>query len=286
MESAPLVLFVSNELTLGVVNFIASLEKAKQPFKHLGLNCSWGGWRWRMKVYRDALQEQSPDRWVATSDGDDVLCVRALELKELQHRIEPGTILVSAEGMCGKNCSGMRKYWAHRDTPRKPKTFKYPNAGGIVGRAIDLANVYTWMLDQSGQSDDNLAVGIYCNHFPNKVHLDYEGEILSVVNPYYKKTFHGEGKIVCHRKRRSHPCLVHFPGSARDFILSSLFSGRFGMSKDQLGRDIMPETYIGHEYMVRKIPRIFFLVFWSMFSVILLFMIIILVLCFLIKKKK
>ena len=247
----PVVLFVATRMNIGVQQFMKTMNHARQTYIHIGLGAKWGGWRWRAEQYIKTLCGFKCDTWVATSDADDVICARALSASQLSRRILVGQILASAEIFCGSNCVSVEPYWRANEC-RRPKgsIFTHPNAGGLAGRAQDLIDFYTWFLD-SKLTDDQIALGKYCNQFPNRVVVDVEGNDMCVVGPLYSKSFRKvDGKIIIdHNKRVSEPAIVHFSGEAADVLKLTYTSGngKDGIPKEALAKLILADDFVAQD---------------------------------------
>ncbi len=265
-QTRPIVLFVATKENVGVQQFRKSLDRAGQEYRHLGKDAKWGGWVWRANVYLKELCLMDGDRWVCTSDADDVICTRALSAHNLQQRLEPGQILASAEIFCSTNCEPVNEYWKHNmHLLPKNSPFTHPNAGGLAGRAQDLRNFYSWYL-QTGLADDQIALGRYCNSFPHKVVIDAQGDELCVVSPWHKKSFE---KInteyqITHHNRSSKPAIVHFSGEALDVLKMTWKNGQAndGIPKEVLAKLVLQDDFVAQDPTFKRVVYWNHKVFW------------------------
>jgi hypothetical protein len=202
-----------------------------------------------MKMYIAALIELEPNRWVATSDADDVLCVRSLTSASLESLTEskPGSrIVASAETVCHLNCVPLKRYWRANKDNEPRNGYTKVNAGGLIGRAKDLLTTYTWMM-ASGELDDQRALGKYMNLFPERVLLDSYATELAVVDPSsgHKTSFISESYAIQRPCGVTKPALLHFPGKLGfGKLLCLAFGKTFTSEKDEFGRILLQEHYI------------------------------------------
>lgn len=273
-ESNPIVLFVATEKTTGVCNFIYSLEHFKQEYTHLCLGKRWQGWQWRMQMYIAALKELEPNRWVATSDADDVLCARRLTCAGLESLTDgkPDVIIASAETFCGGNCVPLDKYWKARNNQVPRNAYTHANGGGIVGRAKDMLTMYTWML-ASGDLDDQRALGKYANFFPDRVVLDSYAQELAVVmaESGHKTVFLAESQSIQRSCGVTKPALLHFPGKfGYKKLLYLLIGQTFRTSKDEFGKRLLRENYIDADQGFSFSGHVFSTVMFCLLSCVLI----------------
>ncbi len=148
---------------------------------------------------------------------------------------------------------------------------KYVNGGNLAGRAGDLARAYDWMIRESGQNDDQIALGIFANTFPDRIVMDIEHRVfLALAYSNHKKVAYSEdGLTVKYDNTFSSPALVHFMGfqygELRDMALSKLakyLRVRICFSKDILGKNIIGDDYIVQDTLPEKIAFSFQLMFY------------------------
>lgn len=284
------VLYVATKMTSGLSNYEKTLDLFQYSHQKLGHGQTWGGWRFRMKLYMEACAQEPSDAILILTDADDILCVKpetGLQQKFLNF-LKP--IVLSAEINCSSaSCRPLDDYWKVTNGTNK-SSYKYVNCGTMMGRAGHLAIMWKWMLDNNFQ-DDQLALGYYVNQFPEMCHVDETNELFYVMPPPINNAppvieweRDSNGTMVIQSLRETvdqtvcRPYFVHFAGN---FIQPVVFSA-FLLSPSKIMYDKMAKNILNDDAMsiiqTSETGRIIgVIVVWS---VIILLMLVIFVMIF------
>ena len=248
---------VATKYTLGLHNWQESLKTQGYSYRVLGFGDVWGGWRYRMKTYRDALSTWCEDKGeksiVILSDAYDVLFVRKSTdglLKKFKSFQKP--IVASVEKGCGINCGLVTEWW--KKNPEEVKHIigkdKYMCAGLIMGEAKALADALTWALDNN-YKDDQIGLSSYVQVFPDMAWLDYRSTIF--------RTKQDEFTLLTKEREQYGPYALHFPS----LRIAPFFTPSTEASKLFAGpRGIATTDYSGTHYI------------WKYATIVLIFVLI------------
>jgi hypothetical protein len=172
-SSKPLVLSVCTNATEGYMNFVISLERLGYDYRILGMGMTWGGWKWRTKMYLDAL-EGLEERMVLLVDGTDVLFIGSPEILFKRFREHEAPVIIGSE----RNCStgGLRYNLVERAkimnayTEISSSPYRYPNGGCVMGYTTPLKR----LLYQNKDANDDQEGYTYLHlAIPSLFVLDY-----------------------------------------------------------------------------------------------------------------
>lgn len=191
-EMANIVLSVS---TNECKNFEDSLKKFGWNYRILGLGQKWGGWVWRMKMYREALKKLHPDTKVILSDASDVIALKSPPMN-IDDNIN---IMVSGNNNCTLGiCKPITKFIKLRNIVGKKK---FVNAGLIYGKAGKIIDMYSWIIEK-GFTDDQLGICLYFEKNYTDLSLTIDSE-----NRYF---FNNDKNM--YNEIPTSAFFVHFPG--------------------------------------------------------------------------
>jgi hypothetical protein len=148
----------------------------------LGVRGAWQGWRGRMRAYVDAARSvaaaRGGDALVVFVDAYDTLPLRgpgglreafevAAQAGAAVHAPAMPRIVMGAESLCWSNCRPLPStYWADRlrvSCEELPKD-RFVSGGTVMGRASDLAALYSWIL-AAGFEDDQLGLSLWLSTY-------------------------------------------------------------------------------------------------------------------------
>jgi hypothetical protein len=128
-----------------------------------------------------------------------------------------------------------------------------------------LIDFYKWFID-SKLTDDQIALGKYCNTYPSRVVVDVEGSDMCVVGPLYRKSFYKkDGRIqIDHNGRVSEPAIVHFSGEAADVLKLTYThgNGKDGIPKEILAKLILQDEFVAQDPTFARVVYWHNKVFW------------------------
>jgi hypothetical protein len=178
-----------------------TLDDNKWEYIFIGEGTEWKGFKTKIQIYYDYLQFLPDDKVVILSDARDVLCMRSpltfMDCFKTKNINLDNKIIISAEmflighmDWTEEQISKVKqkdphffwqgvpltKYWIYYKTIPLP-TRKYVNSGLIVGKVKMLKQAFKWII-ANNYNDDQLGFSCYTNEFPDRVHLDYNAEIV------------------------------------------------------------------------------------------------------------
>ena len=181
-----------------------------RDFHIVGRGEPWLGFRTKMRLIRDFCADTDPERLVVFVDCFDVIVVdgpRQLEEKVSKLRRKASVILVGQEQRCMYNCHRLQT---------KSKRPRFVNTGFVAGRARDLKNMYDWCLKKMPR-DDQVAIGMYRQTFPEKIVLDHNEDVVSNIyanSIILPKQFKGHKFMT---RQKTSPSVIHMPFQDSDF---------------------------------------------------------------------
>lgn len=185
--TSPLVVSYDNCPNDNTRLFVKTLETNGWNYKLLGMGDVWRGLINKVVGYHDYLKTIDPQTVVILSDARDVFCVRGPKAFLEGWRTFNKDMVVSMELFCdatmdkpdnyvGQQCVSLTKYWAHHNIKQLPSR-KFVNSGLVAGRAGELCKWLQWTLDNK-YLNDQLALGIYMNLFPERIAIDVDAILL------------------------------------------------------------------------------------------------------------
>jgi len=166
--------------------FLKTLETNEWNYKLIGEGEKWEGFTNKIIGYHNYLKTIDPKSVVVLSDARDVFCVRSPKAFLEGWATFQKDMVVSMELFCdskmdvsddyvGRQCVPLVKYWSHYNMIRPSR--KFVNSGLIAGRADELCRWLQWTIDNNYENDQ-FALGIYMNTFPERIAADTEAIVL------------------------------------------------------------------------------------------------------------
>lgn len=232
-----------NKITTMWVNYRKSLEKWGYSYQLLGLGETWVSFMTKIQAYYNYSLRARDQELLCITDCFDVLATgppeelvrKFFRMTEapairlpgrtftLPSRIETGhRVLVSTEKLCmGHNCVELTAWW--KDKLIVPDN-KYLNSGFIMGYASDLRVLLKYLLD-TGHSDDQLALCLYTQQFPERIVLDSQSEVIGTIVLDFKDFECIEGRITNTITSQT-PCFIHVPSVTSDCLIRFEYVGK------------------------------------------------------------
>ena len=118
----------------GLENALGSLRKFGYAFRVLGQGEAWGGWRHRMRAYRDAAASLPPRSLIVCMDAYDAMALRAAADLAAVFRGFGKSLLIGLEQVCGGNGVVLDTWWTgtHGAPWLVSPAVGFANAGGSV----------------------------------------------------------------------------------------------------------------------------------------------------------
>ena len=218
----PLVITYDNNPTENTKTFLKSLEKNKWKYNLIGEGEKWEGWITRLIAYKKCLATIPDEQLVVLSDARDVLCLRGPKAFTKGFNSFNKDIVVSMELLCNGHfdqnpdlcytlCRPLTEYWKHHSITKLPDR-KYANNGLVAGRAKALKTYFDWVFENK-YTDDQLALGLYINKYPDLVGLDINANLL------HSSTFGVNAGIQSiHIQKQDSPTFAELFGRAAFFL--------------------------------------------------------------------
>jgi hypothetical protein len=185
-DGKPIVITYDNMLNTNSSFFLETLRANSWNYNHVGNGEVWRGFLNKLHGYNNAVKSMPPNTVVILSDSRDVVCTRSPDAFLEGFATFGDKIVISMELFCeghmtpdktsGFQCIPLTKYWNHCNYQHKPNR-QFCNSGLIAGRAKDLCDMLTWIIENN-YTDDQLGVCNYMNTFPEKVYGDVNAELL------------------------------------------------------------------------------------------------------------
>lgn len=197
----------------------------------------------KLDILEDAVRNLPPDEVVLCTDGHDVLYTEDADtiLQKFIERNVP--LVISAERRFTHQYTSLR---AHFDREAPGSSYRYPNSGGMIGRADailamldelrtndrDKPNGHVW-----GDYSDGTLVGEYVARRPDKAVLDHECEFFWCTSSEWEMAAR-EAPIVAGRitnpTTQTQPATVHVPWRQRYGHLLTTLAERLAASKTRI----------------------------------------------------
>ena len=148
---------------------VHGLARAGYAYRVLGVGSSGFSWARRMDAYREAASAiagtRGDARWLVVVDAYDTVPLRlqrelATALASGDIVVPPGAVLSGADAFCWSNCRPLDDAWWTSKGVTPPPYFRHPDAGTLLGRAADIAALYSWAL-QHNPTDDQVALSMF-----------------------------------------------------------------------------------------------------------------------------
>ena len=221
MTSKLVVCCFATNITSGAQNMIRTLKMLGWNFEIIGLGLAWTGWQIRMRTYTEFARSQTdPNTVIVFIDCYDALAVRTPDgFLEKFIKFNADVVIGADMHYNLQNGQAVEKYWQSLKQKPQDETYRYVNAGFLVGKAFALAAIYDWAL-ANGETDDQKAVCHYMNQVTSQnIKLDSD-KILGFNDstdsmrqkPKYTFRENAQIDIVAANGSNIAPYFIHFPG--------------------------------------------------------------------------
>jgi hypothetical protein len=183
----PLVISYDNNPNDETRIFMKTLETNGWEYKIIGIGETWKGLETRVEGYYKFLATLPDNQLVILSDARDVVCLRSNKAFLEGFNTFGKNMVVSMEVFCdskvevasnyvGGQCVPLKEYWKHYNIVKKPLR-KFVNGGLLAGRVGEIRKWLSWTIDNKFLNDQ-LALGIYMNTFPDRIAADIDAILL------------------------------------------------------------------------------------------------------------
>jgi hypothetical protein len=225
--------------------FKKTLDTNKWEYVFIGEGLVWQGFKTRIISYYNYLLQLPDEKVVLLSDARDVFCMRSplsfMDCFKTKNIDLNEKIIVSAEMFLIKHMDWtdeqmakvkqrdpnffwqgvpLTNYWSYYKTDILP-TRKYLNAGLIIGKAKMLKQAYQWIIAHNYE-DDQLGFSCYTNEHPNRVHLDFNAEII------HTSGFGVNGGLYSYKQNIDSPTFAEMMGMSSYFLHIPGHTGSLG----------------------------------------------------------
>ena len=273
----------------------ATLEKFGWEYEICGLGQPWKGFRHKMELVKEAVQQQLPNRLMVVVDVYDAFCVRGPEDFVEAFQSFDANIVIGTETLChwsGVNCVKLDDtYWDdpnNRYIGKDVCGHKYVNGGFVCGYAAALVKVYSWMLRDPKLKDDQRGIGQYISHAyqgliedPCRIELDAKQcLVVNDGNDHIKPNkvtyqFVASDRLqTTYKTNVSQPWFVHVPGC---LMLPSVYEGVRVTnalmpltSYDLVGKMVLGDNFVQIRMTDKGATRIVNTVLWSILLLVVL----------------
>jgi hypothetical protein len=194
----------------------------------IGIGDKWINFMTKIKACYNFLKDREDEEELcAVTDCYDFLaCASKDELLMKYHTFPNAPLVFGAETYCASsNCQPLTEWWKRDPTIETPS--KFINAGFYMGKIKDILHAYEFILDQyekGGEADDQKALGMYVNAYPERVHLDIESKLVGNITLYsfflsFPKWLCKDGRVY-NEPMDEYPCFIHVTGM--NLVLISL----------------------------------------------------------------
>jgi len=272
-ETVKIVLFANDPEETMLNNFIKSLKKYNYDYNVVGLGQKWLGFMTKINGYYEYAKSAHPDQLIVITDAYDVMANGPPHelIKSYKEYNKP--LVVGCETYCGANCIPITNWWNERSQEKQGK-LKYVNSGFFMARANYLVKVLSFMLSL-GITDDQEALCIYVNKYPEDVALDTNTKLVSNITPFDFKylDYDKENERVFNKLTNNHSAFIHTPGKTGDYMVRTNYIGEKILGKDYVKTpDIITTTEIVNKFptFVKKNFSIIFFIFWISVIIIII----------------
>lgn len=225
----PLLISYDNNPQKTTFNFIKSLNNNDWEYIFIGKGEKWISFKNKIIGYYNFLKLLPPQKIVILSDARDVFCCRSPNKFRDSYNSIGKKLITSMELFCDGHmdvnelthiphqCTPLTKYWKYANVVNLPNR-KFVNSGLICGTVEQCLHAFEW-INESMLNDDQLALGMYINAFPEKVYLDINAEILhtsgfAVTCGLYKNKIQKEDSPTLAELFGRGAFFLHIPGCA------------------------------------------------------------------------
>lgn len=186
--SKPLVLCYDNMLDKhqNTAYFVKTLNNHQWEYSIIRISTQWKGLEDKIEGVMRKLDTLPDDKVVIVSDTRDVMCIRHPKACLKGFQSFQTDMLVCLEIFCDKTtqpitkprpyCVPLKDYWAYHKVNPWPIR-RFVNGGLLIGKAKALREFYTWA-HLRREIDDQSALGIYMNLFPDRMKCDTDALLL------------------------------------------------------------------------------------------------------------
>ena len=245
------IISLATNYTNAVDNFKESCKKNNISCRIIGLNSKFKGWRWRMKMYINALKNYHDDDIIILSDCYDVIIQENKDdiikkFKEFNSKViisSEMNLLLNAE-LKQFNINPML-FSHNKFLKNNLSDYIYPCMGLVIGYKKQLLEVYKTLLSYKNNKlikecyeDDQCLFSFYFTEHGNKLfNLDYNqiifGNMSGSLNRYKiinKKLFN--------HKMNSSPSLLHYQGNSLSYYNYHMIP--FGYKEIDIKPELLP----------------------------------------------
>lgn len=207
----PLVVSYENDLhnNPNAQNFKYTLERHQWKYVFIGEGEEWMGVKSKITGYYDFLKTiDNPEQIIILCDSRDVLCCRSPTVFEKHFNdLCKNKVLVSAELFLLGYTDWTEEQFENA-LKRNPKFFwqgvplweymkynqlvcdrQYVNSGLICGTVTNLITLFEWIIKKD-IPDDQLAIAMYTNMFPERIYLDYDAKLFHTTTAFVNGGFY------------------------------------------------------------------------------------------------
>lgn len=224
------VISLATDYTDAVDNFKKSCSNNDLNCKIIGLNQEFKGWRWRMKMYLEAIKYYNDDDIIIFSDCYDVIVQEDKEtiikkFKKLNKKViisSEMNLLLPAELKQFKMHPQLFTY--NRFLKNNLSDYIYPCLGLVIGYKKELFNLYKLHLnykhpelEKECYEDDQCLFSFYFTKNGNKLfNLDYGQTLFGNMSGSLNRYEVVDDKLY-NTKMNSTPSFLHFQGNSLSF---------------------------------------------------------------------
>ena len=275
-NSVKIVAFANDAKEPMLINLVRSLEKYNYDYKIVGIGSKWEGFMTKIKGYLEYTKTLDPNQLVVITDAYDVLATGPPGELISNYKSYGKPLVVGAESYCGKNCIPVDKWWnSEKGKEREKGKLRYVNSGFFMGPAYIITKTLNYMVSL-GISDDQEALCIYVNDYPDSVSLDINAHLISNITPFdfrYLDYDFNKNRIV-NKLTDTYPAFVHTPGKTGDLMIRTNYVGSHVLGEDY---SLTPTNSTFNE-LINKFPTFVMKNFTIIFFVFALIVIILILL--------
>lgn len=224
------VISLATDYTNAVDNFKKSCSKNNLNCKIIGLNQEFKGWRWRMKMYIEAIKYYNDDDIIIFSDCYDVIVQENKETIIKKFKKLNKKVIISSE-MNLLLLIELKQFKMHPQLFTYNKFLKnnlsdyiYPCLGLVIGYKKDILNLYKLLLNYKHPElhndcyeDDQCLFSFYFTKNGNKLFdLDYKQTLFGNMSGSLNRYEVVDNKLY-NSKMNSTPSFLHFQGNSLSF---------------------------------------------------------------------
>jgi len=264
------IILVATEYRISLHNLIQNIKKQGYSYIITQFKKPWKGWKTKWEGFMEATQniskEFGEDTICVAMDAYDTAVLRSADefIKEYdlfyEHNLNKKKIICGLEHLClPKNCGFIESYWEQNNIQSQILQKKYLNAGCVIGKALDIFELYAWISKFSKQTDDQKALAQYVNAHPASIQMDMSSKFIKnkkFLEPLSSSELQKKGAF-----------FLHFPGC-------SSYSYEHTKALKLFGGPLVLETPDYH-YLAKKFYAGFqehkFILYFALFIFLILF---------------